>query len=108
MSRYHIKEPKTSLYPTEEISMKVYKAFTEKGKEMKRSGAFSVPVWTDYVLSVGCEFTDQNFVLDSEREIIVRDEHYFYLTQPGDRKVWGRLIKVDFETAMKIATLGLP
>lgn len=106
MSRYYFKEPKKGLYPTEELSLKVYKLLTEKGKDMKRAGTFSKDDWTQYVISLGCEFTDETFVLDSEMEIIFRDEHYF--TQLKDSKVWDRLIKVDFETAIRIATLGLP
>ena len=106
MSRYYVKTLKTGLYPTEELSLKVYKLLTEKGKEMKRAGTFSKDAWTQYVISLGCEFTGETFVLDSEREIIFRDEHHF--TQLEDSKAWDRIIKVDFETAMRIATLGLP
>lgn len=118
MSRYYFKEPKKGLYPTEELSLKVYKLLTEKGKEMKRAGTFSKDDWSQYVISLGCEFEDQSaprgfrqisvetFVLDSERVIIFRDEHYF--TQLEESKVWNRLIKLDIDTAMKIATLGLP
>jgi hypothetical protein len=106
MSRYYFKEPKKGLYPTEGLSLKLYRLLTEKGKDMKRSGTFSKDAWTQYVISLGCEFTDETFVLDSEREIIFRDEHHF--TQLKDSKAWDRLIKVDFETAMRIATLGLP
>jgi len=106
MSRYYFKEPKMGLYPAEELSSKVYKLITEKGKDMKRAGIFSKDAWTQYVISLGCEFTDKTFVLDSEREIIFRDEHH--CTQLKDSKVWDRLIKVDMDTAMKIATLGLP
>lgn len=106
MSRRYIKPLKMGLYPTEELSLRVYKLFVEKGKEMKRSGTFSKDAWTQYVISLGCEFTDQTFILDSEREIIFRDEHHF--TQLKDSKAWDRLIKVDFETALRIATLGLP
>ena len=87
-----------------ELALKVYNLFTEKGKDMNRAGAFSKDDWKQYVISLGCEFTDETFP-DSEREIIIRDEHHF----TGDYcKVWNRLIKVDFETAMRIATLGLP
>jgi hypothetical protein len=88
-----------------ELALKVYNLFTEKGKDMKRAGAFSKDDWKQYVISLGCEFTDETFP-DSEREIIIRDEHHF--TQLKDSKVWDRLIKVDFETAMRIVTLGLP
>lgn len=109
-----------------ELALKVYNLFTEKGKDMKRAGAFSKDDWKQYVISLGCEFTDETLEPrlaerlrpvdlgepelasepDSEREIIIRDEHHF--TQLKDSKVWDRLIKVDFETAMRIVTLGLP
>jgi len=105
-AEHYVKEPKKGPCAAENLSLKVYKLLTEKGKDMKRSGTFSKDAWTQYVISLGCEFTDKTFVLDSEREIIFRDEHYF--TQLKDSKTWDRLIKVDFETAMRIATLGLP
>jgi hypothetical protein len=99
------------------LAKRVWLILQEKGTELRLNGCFSAADWDSYVLSIGCEpvrgESETNFGGYEEGDnIFVRDEnHVAYhvalasIAMPC-RPV--RYLKMDRETAMKIATLGLP
>ncbi len=99
----------------DELNLKVYRLFREKGKELKGAGLFSEEVWLEYINSLGCETYDKqsctrcgktSIVPHDSKMIFFRDEHF--MKEKDGSKYYDRMILVDTETAFKIAVLGLP
>ncbi len=95
------------------LSTKVYQIVREKGDEFKQIGIFSRDSWYAYLRSAGCEpmkmFGERDWAFPDltvkDDDIIIVDDHTFELS---NSMKWQRLLLVDGQTAMKIATLGLP
>jgi len=97
------------------LNLNVYRSFRQKGEELKRAGLFSEEGWTEYIHSVGCKVADKQSCARcgkthttqfDDRMIVFRDEHF--VREMDGTKYYDRMIVVDYGTAMKIATLGLP
>jgi hypothetical protein len=92
------------------LAKKVWHLLLRKGMELRSNPNFSEVEWDDYVLSIGCETAQceaSNFGgYEEEKSVVVRDENH---TAFGNKRGQiPRCLRIDKETAMKIAILGLP
>jgi hypothetical protein len=92
------------------ISLKVFFALQAKGHELERAGQFSDEVWDQYLTDLGFQFPSP--YRGSMRKPFMTKPYYseennsvtVYDANARD----SRWLRIDGETAMRIATLGLP
>jgi hypothetical protein len=92
----------------EVLTTKVHSLIRDKGWKLRNSDLFTHERWTEYLVSLGCEpICDMHFLIENDQNVFVRDEHISFSSNDSQFG-WSRVIKMDRQTAMKIATLGMP
>ncbi len=93
------------------ISLKVFRALQAKGHELERAGQFSDEVWDQYLTDLGAQFFRSPHRGSMTKPFMTKP---FYSEENNSVTVYdanardARWLRIDGETAMRIATLGLP